>query len=513
MKRRHIYQCLLILITIVSGLACSNDDEAFVLRNTDVLNFSHEASSQSFTVRSNGTWSVSSPDEWITLNPASGSGDGVAYENVTATVAHNGNVARSGKIAIHAAERDIYISVHQNEGFLLFGQPSLSGSLAIGEPVAGINLRIPYSRAAGNEQFQLSVRVSGEAAGGIDPVDNYPVSLTGKEGMIYVPLTGEPTKDGSLKFSVSTTYPNTYIEPLNVSVGANKVYHNADFVITGYMSDPKGTDSPVIGTVSGGGFMHTGGYEYVQFLALKDINFTVDKYCLVTTRNSSQSTPGDKGWVAGKDGSTKTYQINIDQGSVRKGEYFYVGGLSRLINSYPTSGTNAMTPVSTAKWPIAVDYYTKPGDDGNGSATAERGILRNWTTGPPIVHEAADGIAVFKGTSIDENTVPMDAIFYGSSLTKLVFQVPTNDHYSRLNESGTPQPYFGQGDNTWLISTPPPGADDGWYCALGGEVNALEWITPRTATYVRCKNTAGDGASATVAIIEDIPEATKFLTY
>ncbi|MDR2362416.1 MAG: BACON domain-containing protein, partial [Prevotellaceae bacterium] len=228
MKRRYIYQCLLILITIFNGLACSNEEEAFVLRNTDVLNFSHEASSQTFTVRSNGTWSVSSPDEWITLNPAAGNGDGVAYENITVTVTHNGKEARSGKIAIHAAGRDIYISVHQNEGFLLFGQPSLSGSLAIGEPATGINLRIPYSRAAGNEQFHLSVRVSGEAADGIEPVNNYPVSLTDKEGMIYVPLTGEPTKDGQLRFSVSATYPNTYIEPLNVFVGANKVYHNAD---------------------------------------------------------------------------------------------------------------------------------------------------------------------------------------------------------------------------------------------------------------------------------------------
>ncbi|MDR0667869.1 MAG: BACON domain-containing protein [Prevotellaceae bacterium] len=512
MKRKHICQFGLILAAIASGLACSNEDEAFVRRNTDVLHFSHEASSQTFTVRSNGVWSVSSPDEWITLNPTTGAGDGEAYETVTVSVARNGNVARSGKALIHAAGRTVYISVHQSEGFLLFGTPSLSGSLAIGEPAADVNLRIPYSRAAGDEQFRLSVRVSGDAAAGLEPIVDYPASLTAGEGMIYVPLAGEPTKDGALRFSVSADYPNAYIEPLNVFVGASKAYHNADFVITGYMADPKGTDSPVIGAVSGGGFTHTGGYEYVQFLALKDIDFTVDKYCMVTTRNSSQSTPGDKGWVGGKDGTTKTYQINIDRGSVRKGDFFYVGGLSRLLNGYPTSGTAAMTPVAAAKWPIAVDYYTKPGDDGNGAATAGTGILRNWTTGTPLVHEAADGIAVFRGTGIDENTVPMDAIFYGSSLTKLVFQVPTNDHYSRLAADGTPQPYFGQGGNTWAVTTPPPGADDGWYCALGGEVNALEWITPRTPAYVRCKNTAGDGANATTAIVEEIPEATKFLT-
>jgi hypothetical protein len=511
MKRKYIYQCLLILITIFSGLACSNEEEAFVLRNTDVLNFSHEVSSQAFTVRTNGAWSVSSPDEWISLDPVASSGDGVTYENVTVTVAHNGSGARSGKIAIHAAGRDIYISVHQNEGFLLFGQPSLSGSLILGEPVTGINLRIPYSRAIGNEQFQLSVRVSGEAAAGIEPVENHPVSLTGKEGIIYVPLAGEPSKDGQLTFSVSATYPNAYIESLNVAVGSTRVSHNADFVITGFMADPKGTDSPVIGAVAGGGFVHVGGYEYVQFLALKDIDFTVDKYCLVTTRIASQTDPGDKGWAAGKDGNNKTYQINIDQGTARKGEFFYVGGLSRFINSYPTAGTNAMAPVAAAKWPVGVDYYTKAGDDGNGVAVGANGMLHNWTNGTPLTHPAADGIAVFRGTSINENTVPMDAIFYGSSLTKIVFQVPTNDHYSRLDAQGTPQPYFGQGGNTWAVTTPPPGNDDGWYCALGGEVNALEWITPRTAVYIQRRNVAGDGATATVSVIENIPEATQFL--
>jgi hypothetical protein len=511
MKTKYIYQSLLILLTIFSGLACSNEEEAFVLRNTDVLDFSHEASSQTFTIRSNGAWGVSSTDEWITLDPAAGSGDGIVYENVTVTVTHNGGEARSGKIAIQAAGKDIYIDVHQNEGFLLFGEPSLSGSLAVGTSLSGINLRIPYSRAAGNEQFLLSVAVSGEAADGVNPVTNHPVSLTAKEGIIYVPLSGAPTTAGPLSLAITATSPNAHIETLNVLVGTSIVYHNADFVITGYMADPKGTDSPVIGAVAGGGFVHTGSYEYIQLMALKDIDFTVDQYCMVTTRITAQNTAGTKGWVSGKDGNTITYQINIDQGSVQKGEFFYVGGLSRLINSYPTSGTNAMTPVSTSKWPVAVECYNEPGADGNGIARGSNGILRNWTNGTPIYHAAADGIAVFRGTSIDENTVPMDAIFYGTILTSHVYQIPNNDHYSRVDLSGTPQPYFGQGGNTWAVITPPPGNDDGWYCALGGEINDQEWVTPRSATYIQCKNTAGDGAGATVAIIENIPAATKFL--
>lgn len=50
-----------------------------------------------------------------------------------------------------------------------------------------------------------------------------------------------------------------------------KLIHHSDIVITGFLVDPKGSDSPNPGTTSGGGFLHKGGYEYVQLLALKDI--------------------------------------------------------------------------------------------------------------------------------------------------------------------------------------------------------------------------------------------------
>ena len=61
-----------------------------------------------------------------------------------------------------------------------------------------------------------------------------------------------------------------------------KLIHHSDIVITGFLVDPKGADSPKPGTVSGGGFAHKGGYEYVQLLALKDINFDETPYCVIT---------------------------------------------------------------------------------------------------------------------------------------------------------------------------------------------------------------------------------------
>jgi hypothetical protein len=499
---------LLIAGSLFGLTACKEDDELFVLRNTDALTFGYEASSQTFTICTNGNWSVHNDGAaWIALHPASGAGDGETRTPVTVSVDRNTGATRTARIAIQAAEREIYISVSQEEGFLTFGTPSLSGSLVANEAIDGVNLRIPYSRATGSEQFAVSVQLSGTAAAGIQPVTNHPVTLTAASGMIYIPLSGVPAAAGEVRFDITTTSGGLPVAALVETVGSEKVSHGADFVISGYLADPDGTDSPVIGAVSGGGFSHTGGYEYVQLLALKDIDFAQTHYCLVTCINGNQETPGDKGWAAGSAGTKQTYQINIDQGAVTKGSYFYVGGISRLLDSYPSSGTEASPTVDAAKWPIAINYYTLPGANGNGLAVGSSGILGNWATYPANV---ADGIAVFRGTTVDENSVPMDAVFYGTAvLTKPVFRVPDNDHYSRFDASGAPQPCFGQGANTWMVAAVPPANDDGYFTALGGEVSSTEWITPRTGTYIQMKKSAG--VTHSTADIEGVNGSTKFV--
>ena len=92
-------------------------------------------------------------------------------------------------------------------------------------------------------------------------------------------------------------------------------------VISGYLVDPNGGD---------------GNYEYIQFLASKDIDFAVTPFSVYTTNNAGATTFPTLGWNTG---GTRTYKFNLTSGKVSKGEYFYVGGTGKTING---SGSTTM---------------------------------------------------------------------------------------------------------------------------------------------------------------------------
>lgn len=256
----------------------------------------------------------------------------------------------------------------------------------------------------------------------------------------------------------STSYNTTISLP-------RRVIHNADFVISGMMVNPRGYDARDPGFVSWG-ITYPGEFEYVQFIALKDIDFTETPYCMVTTWNDN---PTRMGWVEGKNNNRTTHQFNIDKGTVKKGDFFIVGGRSRLLCGI---NENYISPsISADKWIIAKNYFSAPGDDGNGSPTGGYGILDGGGE--------VDGVAVFRGTSIDENTVPMDAIFFGKTLSKKhYYQIPNNDLYSRTHPiNGTEQPYFSSGSNTTSMGVSI--GDVGDFYLMGGQVTPEAWLIPR----------------------------------
>ena len=246
-----------------------------------------------------------------------------------------------------------------------------------------------------------------------------------------------------------------------------RILHNADFVISGMMVNLKGYDCKDVGfRDETRDITFPGEFEYVQFVALKDIDFSVTPYCMVTCWNG---TPTTLGWVEGKNNNRTTYQINIDEGTVKKGEFFYVGGRSRLlcgINEYYISPS-----ISADKWIVTKNFYSEVGDDGNGAPTGGYGILDGGGE--------VDGVAVFRGTSIDENTVPMDAVFFGSSVSLThYYQVPNNDLYNRINqETNEGQPYFSMGTNTTTMGKSL--GDVGDFYILGGKVTPEAWLIPR----------------------------------
>jgi hypothetical protein len=165
-------------------------------------------------------------------------------------------------------------------------------------------------------------------------------------------------------------------------------------IISEIYADPAGTDSP---------------FEYVELLATKDINFVTNPYTIIVANNGSATT---NGWIAG---GSVTYAFQISTGSVTAGTVIYVGGSS-------------MIPTSNVK--RSINTGTTAGDGGIGSSNSA-GVFGNGGT--------VDAVAVFDVgvSSITSSTVPIDALFYGTTIgTAQVsagtagYQLPVNDLYS-----------------------------------------------------------------------------------
>ena len=227
-------------------------------------------------------------------------------------------------------------------------------------------------------------------------------------------------------------------------------------VITGMLADAKGSDT---------------NNEYIQFMALEEIDFAQTPYCVIACRNNKVNA---KGWVQG---SYVTYKFNLTSGRAAKGTFFYVGGVNKRLNG------NSSADISGANWICSVDYNTQAGADGIGDKTT--GFLHNYNSNGN--KNIADGIAVFKGTEVDEKSVPCDAVFYGATITTDVYnpagygyRIPDNDLYSTKNLlSGVGQPFFGQGTNTFLF--PDGGNDAGEFVFFGGSFTQGGYYRGRSA--------------------------------
>lgn len=234
----------------------------------------------------------------------------------------------------------------------------------------------------------------------------------------------------------------------------------APVIITGFVNDSKGGD---------------GNYEYFQFMATRDINFEQTPMAVVTCTNAGSAEPYKGtapagGWATG---GGRTYKFNLTSGSVRKGEFFYVGGSFKRIN-----GPNS-TNISSANWVRDIDYRN---NDGDGFGAKNGGLLPNSGN--------AGGIAIFEGINVGEESVPVDVVFYGGTGKTTIYnadsnfgyRITENDHYNPIDLStNQEQPFFYQGTNLYVIPHQNP-ADLGIFTKLGGVFDAATktWITPRT---------------------------------
>ena len=249
-------------------------------------------------------------------------------------------------------------------------------------------------------------------------------------------------------------------------------------IITGFMSDVKGGD---------------GNYEYVQFRALQDIDFSVTPFSLVVSNNANASTPTGvpaKGWATG---GLRTYKINMFSGKVKSGEFFYVGGTGKAING---AGSTTM---ASSNWIRAYDYTVL---NGEGFGDAKGGLMANSGN--------AFGIALFADSAVTSASVPADVIYIsgGGSLYNSTagYRITNNDFYDVKNPiTLEEQPFFHQGTNTLWFSYNT--ADQGYFNMLGGVYNLKlgRWTTARAQNNLLLEKTSpvsvieGEGATLVIS--------------
>lgn len=494
--KKERFKSYVLLIAVFFGFftSCDKDEVIgfFLDKTTEQLAFPWEGGEKGFAFTTNGaSWTLTASDtEWISLDVSNGTGTG-KRQPVLVTVAPNKGEEREGKIQLKVGEEIREITVQQEDGRLNLDEASLNTELFnIGEDIEDIFITIPYQKGIVNDQILFSVDITGEGAAGFNPVVDHPIILTSTSGEINIPLSGKPTTTGNVTFTVRTSDISRGLvmpEPITKEVfDPNKPHPDAlPFVISGFMPDPNGAD---------------GNYEYIQFLALADITFdnSSNAYSVIICNNAgTTATPSGgqldrrqdfppNGWASGSytiNNATvhRTYKINITSGSVQKGQYFYVGGNGGKIN-----GPNS-TSITEANWIKQHDYVNNPGDDGIGDKSS--GLFAN--------SGLTSGLAVFKGTTVDHDTEPMDVVFIGPGTGALYglrsyapasgqergYRITNTDHY---NVTGATDRFYRQGTNTWAVPYPTGAPVQQRFYELRGAYNvtSASWTTPRSFNLV-----------------------------
>lgn len=318
----------------------------------------------------------------------------------------------------------------------------VSSSLVVPEPIAG-------EVFSGNKEINDGTGGLTVHTEAVSDFANHPLSVSGHfTGIPFVTSTAEGMK---------TSFWMRSIQDFRFAV----LPKLSPAIITGYFGDPNGTD---------------GNYEYIQFLATRDIDFSKTPFSVVTNNNAGATSPPTAGWASG---GIRTYKFNLISGNVSKGEHFYVGGAGKRINGYPSGAPS--TDISSAKWIASVDYTKVPGADGFGSVTTN--LLANSGN--------AAGIAIFEGTTVGVNTLPLDVIFFGGSggnfysagPPELGYRITNTDFYNTNDPlNGAAQSLMGSGKNSFRFGF----ASAISFASLGGEYDAVSgrWNVKRALTTI-----------------------------
>ena len=332
--------------------------------------------------------------------------------------------------------------------------------ITVGQPTSmSTTVIVTNPGCPGNSDGSINLSVSGGTPGytyGWDtgattedvsglPAGLYSVTITDNNGCITFAF-GVLTNPGVFSltsFNSDVTCAGINNGSINL-VASNDTTNNSNpgLLISEFLANPAGTDSSK---------------EWVELIATKFINFANTPYTVIVSNNGGGTT---KGWVQGGVASATTngtYAFEISSGIVSAGDVFYVGGSNMVV-----TGLKLRT----------IDVSTTGGDGGIGAATTG-GILGNG--GPN-----ADGIAVFNApvATLDSNSVPVDAIFFGTATGGAVvnagadgFTLPSNDRYAggRLQTASFIGPDAGA-NGIYVKAT-------GGYNSLSGSYSQRVWTT------------------------------------
>jgi hypothetical protein len=280
-----------------------------------------------------------------------------------------------------------------------------------------------------------------------------------------------------------------------------------ELLISGFMGDPKGADA---------------GYEYVQMIATKDINFATTPYSIVFCANAGgniTATPLAAGWATG---GQRTIKWNITKGGVKKGQYFYFAFQNKKISG---SGGVDTFPSTTN---LYQKTYNATGDGGLAKASAF-----STSSGPFPNTGNMCGVALFKGTTVKETSVPEDVLFvatgggadiYNSAKNPILgYRICNNDWYSMYSvtiDAATYKPiiipylYYRSTGNTtnmpYAVNAAHPTlqADASLFNMMGGvySISLGRWTTARKQVVVELTP-----ATATLNDIETNASVTKLV--
>lgn len=201
--KNFVYISLVCLCTLsINMSSCSDDNELFLQRSHDTLQFAYLHSTKEMLVLSNGHWSVSSDDKWISISPDEGTGDGKKEQTVEVTVEQNNGVERTGSINLFNSEKTLKIQISQEDGFFTMNDPTVASGFNLYEELINKKVEVPYQKAKPGDKVNVTATLEGPGAEGLSIESLTDYSLEVGSGTVPLSLTGTPTQKGTIEIKI-----------------------------------------------------------------------------------------------------------------------------------------------------------------------------------------------------------------------------------------------------------------------------------------------------------------------